>query len=85
MQAELPPGVEIKPYSDRNKLVGRTIDTVAHLVEGAALVVVVLLVLLGTRRAGLIVLSRSPACRTPAVDASCHSRRGLQKKNRGPP
>jgi heavy metal efflux system protein len=61
VQAELPPGIEIKPYYDRSKLVGRTIDTVAHnLVEGAALVVVVLLVLLGNLRAGLIVAAAIP-------------------------
>ncbi len=61
VQSELPPGVEIKPYYDRSKLVGRTIYTVAHnLVEGAALVVVVLLVLLGNLRAGLLVAAAIP-------------------------
>ena len=58
---QLPPGVEIKPYYDRSALVDRTIHTVAHnLGEGAALVVVVLLVLLGSIRAGLLVALAIP-------------------------
>ncbi|MCX8252967.1 MAG: CusA/CzcA family heavy metal efflux RND transporter [Beijerinckiaceae bacterium] len=61
IKSELPPGVEIKPYYDRSELVGRTIDTVAHnLAEGAVLVVVVLLVLLGSLRAGLLVAAAIP-------------------------
>ena len=61
VQSELPPGVEIVAYYDRSLLVGRTIDTVAHnLAEGAALVVVVLLVLLGSLRAGLLVAAAIP-------------------------
>ncbi|NEU12722.1 efflux RND transporter permease subunit [Methylobacterium sp. BTF04] len=58
---QLPPGVEIKPYYDRSALVERTIHTVAHnLVEGAVLVVVVLLILLGSLRAGLLVAVAIP-------------------------
>ena len=61
LKTELPPGVSIKPYYDRSALVERTIHTVAHnLVEGAALVVVVLLVLLGSIRAGLLVAVAIP-------------------------
>ncbi len=49
----LPPGIAIVPYYDRSALVERTIHTVAHnLVEGAVLVIVVLLLLLGNLRAG---------------------------------
>lgn len=61
LKDQLPPGVEIVPYYDRSKLVERTIHTVAHnLLEGAALVIVVLLLLLGNLRAGLIVAAAIP-------------------------
>ena len=49
------------PFYDRTDLVGRTIRTVAkNLVEGGLLVIVVLLLLLGNLRAGLIVASAIP-------------------------
>ena len=61
IQKQLPPGVEISPYYDRSALVTRTINTVEHnLLEGAALVIVVLLLVLGRLRAGLIVASAIP-------------------------
>jgi cobalt-zinc-cadmium resistance protein CzcA len=61
LKEQLPPGVEIVPYYDRSKLVERTIHTVAHnLLEGAGLVIVVLLLLLGNLRAGLIVAAAIP-------------------------
>ncbi len=51
----LPNGVEAKTVYDRTTLVDRTIQTVAkNLVEGAILVLVVLLVLLGNWRAALL-------------------------------
>jgi heavy metal efflux system protein len=51
----LPPNVRIVPFYDRGLLIDRTIDTVWHnLLEGAGLVIVVLFVLLGNWRAGLI-------------------------------
>ena len=51
----LPAGVEAKTVYDRTTLVDRTIATVAkNLVEGAVLVLVVLLVLLGNWRAALL-------------------------------
>ncbi|TGD97444.1 efflux RND transporter permease subunit [Methylobacterium nonmethylotrophicum] len=57
----LPPGIAIRPYYDRSALVARTIRTVAHnLVEGAVLVIVVLLLLLGNLRAGLVVAAAIP-------------------------
>src|SRR4051794_5109861 len=47
LQKSLPPGVTIEPLYDRNHLIDQTLDTVLHnLVEGGALVVVVLLALL---------------------------------------
>ncbi|MBW4971738.1 efflux RND transporter permease subunit, partial [Croceibacter atlanticus] len=49
LRQQLPPGVETVPFYDRSTpLVDRTIRTVEHnLLEGAALVIVVLLLLLG--------------------------------------
>lgn len=68
LQQELPPGVQIKPYYDRSELVNRTIHTVTHnLVEGAALVVIVLLLLLGNLRAGLLVAVAIPLSMLMAI------------------
>ena len=61
IQPTLPPGVIIEPFYDRAALVDRTIRTVSrNLAEGAVLVIVVLLLLLGSWRAGLIVASTIP-------------------------
>lgn len=61
IQAKLPGGVEIIPVYDRTVLVDRTIRTVeTSLFEGAILVVVVLLVMLGNWRAALIVALAIP-------------------------
>jgi cobalt-zinc-cadmium resistance protein CzcA len=61
LQARLPPGVEIRVFYDRSDLIGRAIDTVTHnLVEGAVLVVAILLLMLGNVRAGLIVAAVIP-------------------------
>jgi len=61
VQAGLPEGVNIYPYLDRSRLVGKTIDTATrNLVEGGLIVVFVLLLLLGNFRAGLIVASIIP-------------------------
>lgn len=55
IRGTLPAGVTIDTFYDRTDLVRRTIRTVAtNLAEGGLLVVVVLLVLLGSFRAGLI-------------------------------
>ncbi|CAN5915435.1 CusA/CzcA family heavy metal efflux RND transporter [soil metagenome] len=52
----LPRGIRIEPFYDRAALVDRTIHTVAkNLAEGAILVILVLVVLLGNLRAGAIV------------------------------
>jgi cobalt-zinc-cadmium resistance protein CzcA len=57
----LPEGTTIEPFYDRSVLVGRTTATVArNLAEGAILVIVVLLLLLGDVRAGLVVASTIP-------------------------
>ncbi len=61
LRPELPPGIAIVPFYDRSGLVQRTIHTVIHNgVEGAVLVVVVLLLLLGNLRAGLVVAVAIP-------------------------
>ncbi|MFC7473033.1 efflux RND transporter permease subunit [Dankookia sp. GCM10030260] len=70
----LPPGVEIAPYYDRADLITRTIHTVAkNLIEGAVLVVVVLLVLLGNIRAGLVVALAIPLSMLAAATAMVHA------------
>ena len=57
----LPPGVSIETYYDRSVLVDRTIRTVAvNLIEGGILVIVVLLLLLGNLRGGLLVAAIIP-------------------------
>lgn len=61
IQRKLPEGVDITIQYDRSFLIGRSIATVErNLFEGALLVVVVLLVLLGNWRAGLIVSAAIP-------------------------
>jgi cobalt-zinc-cadmium resistance protein CzcA len=61
IQTKLPDGVEIQIQYDRSQLIGRTIGTVEkNLFEGAVLVVVVLLLLLGNWRAALIVSAAIP-------------------------
>ncbi|WEK17617.1 MAG: CusA/CzcA family heavy metal efflux RND transporter [Candidatus Pedobacter colombiensis] len=61
VQKTLPEGVVIEPYIDRTELVGRSISTVQkNLIEGALIVIFVLLLLLGNWRAGLIVASVIP-------------------------
>ncbi len=57
----LPEGVVIEPFYDREELVDRTIRTVlTNLIEGALLVIGVLLLFLVSLRAGLIVASVIP-------------------------
>jgi len=57
----LPAGIRIDPFYDRAQLVDRIIRTVtANLASGAALVIVILLLLLGDIRAGLIVALTIP-------------------------
>jgi cobalt-zinc-cadmium resistance protein CzcA len=57
----LPADVEIEAYLDRTDLVDRAINTVkTNLIEGALIVVLVLVLFLGNLRAGLIVASAIP-------------------------
>ena len=61
IEKTLPEGVEIEPFLDRTKMVNNAIGTVEHnLMEGALIVVFVLVVFLGNFRAGLLVASVIP-------------------------
>lgn len=61
IQKSLPKGVVIEPFLDRTKMVNNAIGTVEkNLLEGALIVVFVLVVFLGNFRAGLIVASVIP-------------------------
>ncbi len=61
LQTRLPAGVQIHVFYDRSNLIRRAIHTVAHnLIEGALLVVGILLLMLGSFRAGLIVAAVIP-------------------------
>jgi cobalt-zinc-cadmium resistance protein CzcA len=61
IQPSLPPGVAIEVIYDRAHLIERTLHTVLrNLTEGGALVVIVLLLLLGSIRAGLVVALAIP-------------------------
>lgn len=57
----LPEGVDIEPFLDRKKLVDNAIQTVStNLLEGALIVVFILILFLGNLRAGLVVASVIP-------------------------
>lgn len=61
VQKTLPPGVRIKPFLDRSDLIQRTTSTIArNLVEGALIVIFVLVLLLGSIRGGIITASLIP-------------------------
>ena len=68
IKKSLPEGVEIHAFLDRTKLVNRAIGTVEkNLVEGALIVIFVLVLLLGNWRAGLVVASVIPLAMLFAV------------------
>ncbi len=61
IQKTLPQGVEIEPFLDRTKMVNNAIGTVEkNLLEGALIVIFVLVMFLGNFRAGLLVASVIP-------------------------
>ncbi len=61
IEKTLPEGVEVKTFLNRTKMVGRTLNTVkTNLLEGALIVLLVLVFFLGNIRAGLIVASVIP-------------------------
>lgn len=61
IQKSLPQGVVIEPFLNRSDLVDRAIGTVSrNLLEGALIVIFILVLLLGNMRAGLVVASVIP-------------------------
>lgn len=61
IQKSLPEGISIKPFLDRSKLIEKTTRTVGkNLLEGALIVIFILVFLLGNWRGGLIVASTIP-------------------------
>ncbi|MEO7175339.1 MAG: CusA/CzcA family heavy metal efflux RND transporter [Saprospiraceae bacterium] len=57
----LPEGVELEPFLDRTKMVNNAISTVSrNLMEGALIVIFILVLFLGNFRAGLLVASVIP-------------------------
>ncbi|WP_037349958.1 CusA/CzcA family heavy metal efflux RND transporter [Saprospira grandis] len=61
IKAKLPEGVELTTFLDRSRLVNKASSTIAsNLIEGALIVLFVLLLLIGNLRAGLIVASVIP-------------------------
>jgi cobalt-zinc-cadmium resistance protein CzcA len=61
IQKTLPEGVRIEPFLDRSKMVNNAIQTVRNnLLEGALIVLFILVVFLGNLRAGLLVASVIP-------------------------
>jgi len=61
IQKTLPKGVVIEPFLDRTKMVNNAISTVeTNLIEGALIVVFILVLFLGNVRAGLLVASVIP-------------------------
>ncbi|MFA6831987.1 MAG: CusA/CzcA family heavy metal efflux RND transporter [Bacteroidaceae bacterium] len=61
VQKSLPEGIEIKPFLDRSNLIERTTSTIArNLIEGALIVIFVLVLLLGSVRGGIITASVIP-------------------------
>jgi cobalt-zinc-cadmium resistance protein CzcA len=61
IEKSLPEGVAIEPFLDRSEFVGRAIGTVEkNLLEGALIVIFVLVIFLGNIRSGLIVASVIP-------------------------
>lgn len=61
IQSSLPEGIVIEPFIDRTELVDRVSDTIKHnLIEGGLIVIFILVIFLGSLRAGLVVASVIP-------------------------
>ncbi|EIJ37106.1 putative silver efflux pump [Galbibacter orientalis DSM 19592] len=61
VQKSLPEGLKIVPFLDRSELIGRTTATIEkNLIEGALIVIFVLMLLLGSFRGGLVTASLIP-------------------------
>jgi len=61
VQKSLPDGIKIRPFLDRTNLIERTTGTIArNLIEGALIVVFVLVLIMGSLRGGIITASVIP-------------------------
>ncbi|NMM49956.1 CusA/CzcA family heavy metal efflux RND transporter [Marinigracilibium pacificum] len=61
IQRSLPEGITIEPFLDRSELISNTTSTISrNLIEGALIVIFILVLLLGNWRGGLIVASTIP-------------------------
>ncbi|MDD2242099.1 MAG: CusA/CzcA family heavy metal efflux RND transporter [Bacteroidales bacterium] len=61
VQKSLPTGIVIKPFLDRSNLIERTTSTIArNLIEGALIIIFVLVLLLGSIRGGIVTASVIP-------------------------
>lgn len=61
IRKSLPEGIAVEAFLDRSELIGRAINTVEkNLIEGALIVIFVLVLFLGNLRAGLVVASVIP-------------------------
>ncbi|MBC7450604.1 MAG: efflux RND transporter permease subunit, partial [Cytophagales bacterium] len=68
IEKSLPEGIVIEAYLDRTKLVNNAIHTVSkNLIEGALIVIFVLVLLLGNIRAGILVATMIPLCMLFAI------------------
>lgn len=68
IESTLPEGVKVEYFLDRTNLVNRAVSTVStNLLEGATIVILVLVLLLGNFRAGLIVASVIPIAMLIAI------------------
>ncbi len=68
IQKTLPKGVKLEPFLDRTKMVNSAISTVSkNLLEGALIVILILVLFLGNLRAGIIVASVIPLAMLFAV------------------
>lgn len=68
IEKTLPEGVEIEPFLDRTKMINSAIGTVTkNLMEGALIVILILVLFLGNLRAGIIVASVIPLSMLVAV------------------
>ena len=74
VQASLPPGINATAVYDRTRLVDETLETVkTNLLEGALLVMVVLLVFLGNVRAAVLTAAVIPVAMLMTVTGMVHS------------
>ncbi len=75
IEKHLPEGVRIEPFYDRSDLIQRTIRTVQkNLIEGGVLVILVLFLLLGNIRAGMIVSTVIPLSMLAAFTLMLYTR-----------